>query len=353
MHQAFPLVSSSGEVKSVLVLFQTPPKPAQQTSGECVEVKHQSKLGELIGTSAPMREVLDMIRLVADSSATVLIQGESGTGKELVANTIHRTSYRRDKPFVVIDCGSLPETLLESELFGHVKGAFTGAHASKRGLFEEADGGTIFLDEIADTTAMFQAKLLRVLQEGEIKRVGGNQPIKIDVRVISATNKNLVELVKAKTFRQDLYYRLAVLPLSLPPLRERQEDIPLLVQHFVAGSCKRHRQPVRQISPDVMQALTQASWPGNVRELQHYLERAVVTSTGPELSGEDIVAMKSEPAGHDLRTVARGAASQAERARILQALQQTGSNRAKAAKLLKISRASLYNKLRTYGMRDA
>jgi two-component system response regulator AtoC len=353
MHQAFPLVSSSGEVESVLVLFKASPKPAKQTSGERMVVKQESKLGELIGVSAPMREVLDMIRLVADSSATVLIQGESGTGKELVAKTIHQTSYRRGKPFVVVDCGSLPETLLESELFGHVKGSFTGAHATKRGLFEEADGGTIFLDEIADTTATFQAKLLRVLQEGEIKRVGGNQPIKIDVRVISATNQDLVELVKAKTFRQDLYYRLAVLPLSLPPLRNRQEDIPLLVQHFVAASCKRHRQPVRQVSPDVMQALTQASWPGNVRELQHYLERAVVTTTGPGLSCKDIVAMGLEPAEHDLRTVARGATRQAERARILQALQQTGSNRAKAAKLLKISRASLYNKLRSYGMRDA
>jgi two-component system response regulator AtoC len=241
---------------------------------------------------------------------------------------------------------------LESELFGHVKGAFTGAHASKPGLFEEADGGTIFLDEIADTTATFQAKLLRVLQEREVKRVGGNQPIKIDVRVISATNKNLAELVKAKTFRQDLYYRLAVLPLSLPPLRERKEDIPLLVQHFVAASCKRHRQPVRLVSPDALQALTQVPWPGNVRELQHYLERAVVTTTGPEITCKDIAAPGSDPAGGDLRSVVRGATSQAERVRILQALQQTGNNRAKAAKLLKISRASLYNKLRTYGMRD-
>jgi two-component system response regulator AtoC len=348
MHQAFPLVSSSGEVETVLVLFKTPPKPARQTSRAHLDVKYESKLGELIGSSAPMREILDMIRLVADSSATVLIQGESGTGKELVAKTIHQTSYRRDKPFVVVDCGSLPETLLESELFGHVKGAFTGAHVTKRGLFEEADGGTIFLDEIADTTPVFQAKLLRVLQEGEIKRVGGNQPIKIDARVISATNKDLTELVKAKAFRQDLYYRLAVLPLSLPPLRDRQEDIPLLVQHFVAASCKRHRQPIRQVLPDGMQALTQASWPGNVRELQHYIERAVVTTTGPELSCNDIVAMGSEPAGHGLRTVARGATRQAERARIFQALQQTGSNRAKAAKLLKISRASLYNKIRDY-----
>jgi two-component system response regulator HydG len=348
MHQAFPLVSSSGEVESVLVLFKVPPKPAKETSGERVEMKYESKLSELIGSSQPMREVLDMIRLVADSSATVLIQGESGTGKELVAKTIHQISYRRDKPFVVVDCGSLPETLLESELFGHVKGAFTGAHASKRGLFEEADSGTIFLDEIANTTATFQAKLLRVLQEGEIRPVGGTKRIKIDARVISATNKNLSELVKAKTFRQDLYYRLAVLPLYLPPLRERREDIPLLVEHFVAGSCKRHRQPIRTISPEVMQALTETSWPGNVRELQHYIERAVVTTTGPELSCKDIVVTESDPAAHDLRAVARGAIRQAERARILQSLQQTGGNRAKAAKLLKVSRASLYNKIRDY-----
>ncbi len=353
MYQAFPLVSSSGEVESVLVLLKAPPKPAKQASGGRVEPKSESKLGELIGSSELMREVHDMIRLVADSSATVLIQGESGTGKELVAKTIHRTSYRRDKPFVVVDCGSLPETLLESELFGHVKGAFTGAHATKRGLFEEADSGTIFLDEIADTTPIFQAKLLRVLQEGEIKPVGGTQPIKIDARVISATNKDLSELVQAKMFRQDLYYRLAVLPLYMPPLRERREDIPLLVEHFVAGSCNRHRQPVRQVSPNVMQALTQALWPGNVRELQHYIEREVVTTTGPALSCPDLVPAGSKSAEHDLRSVSRGAVMQAERMRIVQALQQAGGNRVKAAKLLKISRASLYNKLRDYNIREA
>ena len=184
--------------------------------------------------SPVMHQLFEMIRLVADSPATVLIQGESGTGKELVARTIHQTSYRREKPFVVVDCGALPETLLESELFGHVKGAFTGASMAKSGLLEEADGGTVFLDEIADTTPTFQAKLLRVLQEGEIKRVGGTQPVKIDVRVISATNKDLTDLVKAKAFRQDLYYRLAVLPISLPPLRERRGDIPLLASRFVA-----------------------------------------------------------------------------------------------------------------------
>jgi two-component system response regulator AtoC len=346
MHQAFPLVSSSGEVESVLVLFKAPTKSAKQSSGELMEA--ESTLSGLIGISAPMREVLDMIRLVADSSATVLIQGESGTGKELVARTIHLTSYRREKPFVVVDCGSLPETLLESELFGHVKGAFTGAHAFKRGLFEEADGGTIFLDEIADTTATFQAKLLRVLQEGEVKPVGGTRPIKIDARVISATNKDLSELVQAKTFRQDLYYRLAVLPLYLPPLRERREDIPLLVEHFVAGSCKRHRQPIRTISPEVMQALTETSWPGNVRELQHYIERAVVTTTGPILACKDLVALDSVTKDGDLRSATRGVVTQTERPRIVDALTRTGGNRSKAAKLLKISRASLYNKLRSY-----
>jgi len=352
MRQAFPLVSSSGEVESVLVLFKEHPKPEKQSSGERAGAKHESKLGELIGSSAPMREVLDMIRLVADSSATVLIQGESGTGKELVAKTIHRTSYRRDKPFVVVDCGSLPETLLESELFGHVKGAFTGAHAAKRGLFEEADGGTIFLDEISDTTPVFQAKLLRVLQEGEIKLVGGNQPIKIDARVISATNKDLSELVKAKRFRQDLYYRLAVLPLYLPPLRERKEDIPLLADHFAAKSCRRHHQPIRHVSEEAMQALSQAAWPGNVREFQHYIERAVVTTTGPTLACNDLVAPGSVALDEDLRSATRGAVAQTERTRIVDALKKSGGNRLRAAKLLKISRAGLYNKLRDYNIRE-
>ena len=217
-----------------------------------------------------MQQLFDMISLVADSSATVLIQGESGTGKELVAKTIHQLSHRREKPFVVVDCGSLPETLLESELFGHVKGSFTGAVTNKPGLFEVANGGTIFLDEIADTTPTFQAKLLRVLQEGEIKRVGGNHPIKVNARVISATNKDLAELVTMKRFRQDLYYRLAVLPLAVPPLRERREDIALLVEHFVQQSCARHRQPRRTVPPDVLHALMEAPWPPPRAELQPY-----------------------------------------------------------------------------------
>ncbi len=352
MYQAFPLISGQGEVGSMLVLLKS---QQLQAAPEVKPVEAErplpavrESLGELIGRSPAMQQLFDMTSLVADSSATVLIQGESGTGKELVAKTIHALSNRKDRPFVVVDCGSLPETLLESELFGHVKGAFTGAVANKRGLFEEADGGTIFLDEIADTTPIFQAKLLRVLQEGEIKPVGGTRSIKIHTRVISASNKDLTELVKAKTFRQDLYYRLAVLPLYLPALRERREDIPLLVQKFVAASCARHHQPVRQVAERTMQALRDAPWPGNVRQLQHYIERAVVITVGGRLVCDDLVSDGIVPEDESLRSASRGAVAQTERVRIVDALQKTAGNRLKAAKLLKISRASLYNKLRAY-----
>ncbi len=348
--EALPLMSAQGEVALTLALFSGQSRRLQVNAGVSagLPVEHSNfRLGALIGEAPVMRELFRMIRLVADSTATVLIEGESGTGKELVARTIHQISYRHAKPFVVVDCGSLPETLLESELFGHVKGAFTGASVNKRGLFEEADGGTIFLDEIADTSLTFQAKLLRVLQEGEVKRVGSNYPIKIDVRVISATNKDLVTLLQARTFRQDLYYRLAVLPLYLPPLRQRRADIPLLVSHFIQDACGRHHQPPRRVRVDAMRSLIEAEWPGNVRELQHYIERAVVTTTGAELGCKDLMA-SGDPPERDLRTVTRNAVQVAERERILEALQLSLGNRAKAAKILKISRASLYNKLSLY-----
>ena len=352
MHEAFPLVGHNGRVVSMLVLGESPAESSGLSEAHVPEEIPppvvREHLGDLIGSSPAMQQLFDMISLVADSSATVLIQGESGTGKELVAKTIHQLSHRQDKPFVVIDCGSLPETLLESELFGHVKGAFTGAVTNKPGLFEVANGGTIFLDEIADTTPIFQAKLLRVLQEGEIKRVGGNHPIKINARVISATNKDLSELMKLKQFRQDLYYRLAVLPLSVPALRERRDDIPLLAEHFVHLSCKRHRQPMRGLSPDLLHALTEAAWPGNVRELQHCVERAVVTTKGAMLTRIDVAASGCKAAAADLRSVSKDAKKQAEKARIIQALRDSYGNRARAAKNLNISRAGLYNKLREY-----
>ena len=355
MQQAFPLADANGTVASMLVLFKREQvqviPDVNLAEAERPPSAVRESLGELIGRSPAMQQLFDMASLVADSSATVLIQGESGTGKELLAKTIHALSNRMDRPFVVVDCGSLPENLLESELFGHVKGAFTGAVANKRGLFEEADGGTIFLDEIADTTPTLQAKLLRVLQEGEIKPVGGTRSLKIHARVISASNKDLAELVKAKTFRQDLYYRLAVLPLYLPALLERREDIPLLVQHFVAASCARHHQPVRQVAERTMRALRDAPWPGNVRQLQHYIERAVVTTTGPWLRCDDLLDLGTSDEHESLRSTSRGAVAQAERARIVDALEKTAGNRLKAAKLLKISRASLYNKLRAYDIK--
>ena len=358
LQQAFPLGNQDGNVASMLVLCESL-SPSSGPTGALVPEESappmvREHLGNLIGRSSAMQQLFDMISLVADSSATVLIQGESGTGKELVAKTIHQLSCRRDKPFVVVDCGSLPETLLESELFGHVKGAFTGAVMNKPGLFEAANDGTVFLDEIADTTPTFQAKLLRVLQEGEIKRVGGNRPIKVNARVISATNKDLAELVTMKRFRQDLYYRLAVLPLTVPPLRDRRDDIALLVERFVQQSCDRHHQPRRVVPPDVMHALTEASWQGNVRELQHCIERAVVTTKGSALHFADVVAVGSERnAAVDLRSVSKSAMKQAERARIIQALHDSRGNRAQAAKNLKISRAGLYNKLREYDLRDS
>ena len=222
----------------------------------------------------------------------------------------------------------------------------------KRGLFEEADGGTIFLDEIANTTPTFQAKLLRILQEGEIKPIGGTRQQKIDVRVISASNKDLAELVNRKIFRQDLYYRLAVLPLYVPALRERREDIPLLTQHFLTASCRRHRQPVRKIADHAMRALRNAPWPGNVRQLQHYIERAVVMTPGPWLVCKDLVFDGVVAEDESLRSFSRGVVAQTERARIIDALKKTAGNRVHAAKLLKISRANLYNKLRAYGIDD-
>ena len=352
LQHAFPLRNQDGTVASMLVLCEplslSSDRPGALVSEESHPPMIREHLGQLIGRSPAMQELFDMISLVADSSATVLIQGESGTGKELVAKTIHRLSYRREKPFVVVDCGSLPETLLESELFGHVKGAFTGAVTNKPGLFEAANDGTIFLDEIADTSAAFQAKLLRVLQEGETKRVGGNHPIKVNARVISATNKDLSELVRLKRFRQDLYYRLAVLPLTVPSLRERREDIALLVEHFVEQSCARQRQPVRIVPPELMHALTEAPWPGNVRELQHCIERAVVTTKGHRLTCSDILGLGPDKPALDLRSVSKCAMKQAERVRIIQALQESHGNRARAARILKISRAGLYNKLREY-----
>ncbi len=245
---------------------------------------------DFVGKSQKMREVYALIGHVASGLSNVLILGESGTGKELVAAAIHQKSERRDGPFTVINCAAVPETLLESELFGYVKGAFTGAVGDKTGLFEQAQGGTIFLDEIGDISAAMQVKLLRVLQDGEIRRVGGNRVYYSNARVIAATNQDLAQLVKKKLFREDLFYRLNVISIQVPPLRERAEDIPLLAYHFLREFAERLRRPVQKISVDAMQSLQAYRWPGNVRELENAMERAVVLTHGDTVTAKDLPA---------------------------------------------------------------
>ncbi len=232
--------------------------------------------GNIVASSPAMKEVLEMVARVAPTDATVLVQGESGTGKELIARAMHQNSKRKDGAFIPINCGALPENLLESELFGHVKGAFTGAHQNKKGLFEEADGGTLFLDEIGEMSPVTQVKLLRVLQDSEVRRVGANLGVKVDVRVVAATNQRLQERIKNNEFREDLYYRLQVIPIFLPPLRERKEEILPLVNHYLQSIAVKMNKAVQGLSPECEQALLDYSWPGNIRELINAVERAVI-----------------------------------------------------------------------------
>lgn len=243
--------------------------------------------GNIVATSEPMKQVLEMVARVAPTDATVLVQGESGTGKELIARALHQNSKRKDGPFIPINCGALPENLLESELFGHVKGAFTGAHQNKKGLFEEADGGTLFLDEIGEMSPATQVKLLRVLQDSEVRRVGANTGVKVDVRVVAATNRRLQERVTKNEFREDLYYRLQVIPIQLPPLRERQDEILPLIRHYLQFHSEKLNKPIRGLDPDSEAQLTQYSWPGNIRELINAVERAVILCHGDTVKLED------------------------------------------------------------------
>ena len=300
---------------------------------------------ELIGKSPAMRKVTELIEMVAPTEATVLITGETGTGKEVVARAIHAAGPRRYMPMVTVHCGALTETLLESELFGHEKGAFTGAQYRKKGKFEVADGGSVFLDEISDISLKTQTDLLRVLQEKEIVRVGGNQQIKVDFRAIAATNKNLETLVKNGTFRPDLYYRLHVFCIELPPLRDRREDIPLLVAHFLNKFCMATSRPVPQLSQEAIEVLMRHDWPGNVRELENAVERALVVGRGNEIRPADFsfqFQMDEPKGGKTLDDV--------ERVHIERILRETQHNLSRAARILDIDRTTLYNKLRRYGL---
>ncbi len=268
------------------------------------QIKDLKSLGsrkQVIGTSLAMRRVLEIVSQVASSSATVLIQGESGTGKEVIANALHYYSSRADKPFVKVSCAALPETLLEAELFGHERGAFTGAIARREGRFEVANGGTLFLDEIGEMSMATQVKLLRVLQEGEFERLGSSKTIKVDVRLVAATNVDLLEAIKQKKFREDLYYRLNVITLTLPPLRDRKEDIPLLAEHFLNIYREKNHKPIKGISKEAMDILLAYSWPGNVRELENTIERAVV------LARTDLITLEELPENLKRAVVSLGA----------------------------------------------
>jgi len=302
---------------------------------------------ELVGQSKVMQNVLEMVRTVAPTDTTVLIHGESGTGKELVARAIHNLSPRRFMPMVTIHCGALTETLLESELFGHEKGAFTGAQYRKKGKFEVAEGGTVFLDEIADISLKTQTDLLRVLQEKEITRVGGNQTIKVDFRAVAATNKDLEALVKEGTFRPDLYYRLNVFGIEIPPLRDRREDITLLADHFIRKYARAMNKRFTSLSRSALDVLMNYSWPGNVRELENAIERAMVIGREPEIQASDFpLQLHAAPQPEEGLTL-----EDVERAHILRVLESCDWNQTRAAKVLQIDRVTLYNKIKKYGFK--
>ncbi|MGX9366610.1 sigma-54-dependent transcriptional regulator [Desulfoplanes sp. PS50] len=310
----------------------------------------------IVGTSTPMKELLETIATVAPSDATILVQGESGTGKELVARAIHANSRRHARPLVTVNCAALTESLLESELFGHEKGAFTGADKRREGRFVQAHQGTLFLDEIGEVAPGVQAKLLRALQEGEIQRVGSDKPIMVDVRVIAATNRDLLEEVRAKRFREDLYYRLNVISLSVPPLRDRPEDIPLLAQFFLEKFMEKNHKHIRGFSPRVMDQMIRHAWPGNVRELENAVERAVILSAGEFIAERDmpLLTRTSQTNSKDAPDTGVDLAGQSleevERQAVMATLEASEGNKSEAARRLGITRATLHNKMKKYGV---
>jgi len=315
-------------------------------------------LANIIGRSQPMKKLLEMMSMVAPSEATVLITGDSGTGKELIARSLHFNSPRKDKPLVVVNCAAITETLLESELFGHEKGSFTGADKRREGRFMQADSGTIFLDEIGETSSTMQAKLLRVLQEKEIQRVGGEETLKVDVRIIAATNRDLEKEVAEGKFREDLFYRLNVMTLGAPPLKARRDDIPILAQHFLKKFADRNRKTIKGFVPLAMDMLVNYDWPGNVRELENAIERAVILATGEHITEVQLPLNITEQYGNfetqptDATQILDGTHSLKviEKEAILATLTSSNGNKAEAARRLGVTRKTLHNKLKRYGL---
>jgi two-component system, NtrC family, response regulator AtoC len=312
------------------------------------QIEREYKFENLIAKSPKSRQLIDTIRQVASSDATVLIQGESGTGKELVARAVHVNSKRNDNKFVAINCGAMPETLLESELFGYIKGSFTGADENRKGLFEEADGGSLFLDEIGETTPTFQVKLLRALQEGEIRRVGDKAPIKVDVRIIAASNKNLKEMVEKETFRQDLFYRINVIPILIPPLKERKEDILPLAEYFIEKHIQKNSTVKPGLDRQTINLLEAYPWPGNVRELENVIERALVLTKTENIMPEDLPGEVQNSDSAEASLNASISMKDIEKKHIMKVLEITNWNQTEAAKLLGIGYNTLWRKIKAY-----
>ena len=359
---------------------------APRTAPTPAESEGKGRFG-LIGTSGEMGAIFSVIERVADTPSTVLITGESGTGKELVAKALHEQSSRKGAPFIKINCAAIPKTLMESELFGYEKGAFTGATSSKPGRFELADGGSLFLDEIGEIPVEMQVKLLRAIQESEFERVGGIKTLKVDVRLITATNRDLEQEIMRGNFREDLYYRLNVVPLQIPPLRKRRGDIPMLVQHIIKKFNERLKKAISGIADDALAVLETHNWPGNIRELENVLERTILFTKGDRIERSDLqLGGAGDPAPHghatssttgpippiteddlddsiapgehagsqsgSLKDIVRAETSRVERELIVKALDETGGNVTQAARLLKISRKSLQMKMKEFGLRD-
>ena len=338
-------------------LHKIEPDASNQCNIQPDQLNEENGFHEIIGQSRKMREVFDLVQKVADCDSTILLNGETGTGKGMVARAIHQKSKRSNKPFISINCGAIPENLLESELFGHVRGAFTGATSSKQGKFELADGGTILLDEIGDMSSDLQVKVLKVLEEGEFEQVGGAKTIKVDVRIIAATHRDLCEEVQKGNFREDLYYRLYVIPLMLPSLRDRRSDIPFLVSHFMEQSNQKNDRNVQEITEDALNMMLNYAWPGNVRELKNMMERLVVLKGSGKISAHDLPqelksTHKYEPSAtieiSDEGICLNSAVTEFEKALILQSLEKTKWVKNKAAKLLHLNRTTLVEKIKRH-----
>jgi two-component system response regulator HydG len=344
------------ELREVLARIVEKQRLARRNTELEAQLDERYGFDRIIGRSAPMQAVFRTLRQVAPTDVTVLISGESGTGKELVARALHQNSRRRHAPFVALNCAALPESLLESELFGHEKGAFTGATARKAGHIENAQGGTLFLDEVGDMPLTTQVKILRVLEQREITRVGSSTLVPVDIRVIAASNQNLLELVTGRRFREDLYFRLKVVSIELPPLRARSEDIPALAEAFVKELSERHGSPVRSIAPETMRALQEFNWPGNVRELRNVIETMVVTAGHEVLVPADLPATirpaqavaAAPPAGW--ASLVGRSAEEVEREHIRATLEAVGGNRGRAARMLGIGERTLYRKIKQYAL---